>query len=63
MTSFALAITSAVFLYLRVDTATSINPISSSLAAAVFFFVCISFIFSIIGMADIPSFKFDEPNK
>lgn len=60
VTSIALAFTSAGFLYFRTDSTTSVDPISSSLAAAIFFFVCISFIFSVIGMADIPSFKFDS---
>jgi hypothetical protein len=36
------------------------NPVSASLMASMFFFVCVGVILVIIGTADIPSFRFDK---
>ena len=58
--SFALAIISGVMLYLRLERVGSDNPVSASLMASMFFFVCVGIILFIIGNADIPSFKFDD---
>jgi predicted tellurium resistance membrane protein TerC len=58
--SFVLAFIAGVMLYLRLEHSGSDNPISASLMASVFFFVCVGIILVIIGTADIPSFKFDN---
>jgi tetrahydromethanopterin S-methyltransferase subunit D len=58
--SFSLASIAGVMLYLRLERVGSDNPISASLMAATFFFVCVGIILVIIGNADIPSFKFDN---
>jgi len=58
--SFALAIISGVMLYLQLERVGSDNPVSASLMASMFFFVCVGIILFIIGNADIPSFKFDD---
>jgi tetrahydromethanopterin S-methyltransferase subunit D len=58
--SFALAIISGVMLYLQSERVGSDNPVSASLMASMFFFVCVGIILFIIGNADIPSFKFDD---
>jgi hypothetical protein len=41
------------------------NPISASLMASTFFFICVGTILTVIGNADIPGFKIDnsEGNK
>lgn len=61
--SFALAFITGVMLYLRLEHVGSDNPISASLMASMFFFVCVGIILVIIGTADIPSFKFDNPEE
>lgn len=57
--SFILAIVSAVFLYIKVQEIGMQSPISASFLSSAFFFCFIGFLFSIIGNADIPSFKVD----
>ena len=57
--SFILAIVSAVFLYIKVQEIGMQSPISASFLASIFFFCFIGVLFSIIGNADIPSFKVD----
>ena len=61
--SFALAFIAGVMLYLRLQHVGSDNPVSASLMASMFFFVCVGIILVIIGTADIPSFKFDNPEE
>ena len=58
--SFVLALTSGVMLYLRLESMGMDNPISASFLASTFFFICVGVVLTIIGVADIPSFKFDN---
>lgn len=58
--SFVLALTSGVLLYLRLESVGSDNPISASFMASTFFFICVGVVLTIIGKADIPSFKIDR---
>lgn len=58
--SFVLAIIAAVMLYFRLENTDMYNPISASLLASIFFFIFVGFILTVIGKADIPSFKFDN---
>ena len=58
--SFVLAFASGIMLYLRLESVGSDNPISASLMASTFFFICIGVVLTIIGKADIPSFKIDN---
>lgn len=55
--SFALAVVSGVWLYIRVESVGAENPISASLLASMFFFIFVGVILTIIGRADLPSFK------
>lgn len=55
--SFVLAIVAGVWLYLRVESVGADNPVSASLMASTFFFVCVGVILTIIGRTDIPDFK------
>lgn len=57
--SFILAVVSAVLLYLRIEAVGSDNPISASLMASAFFFVCVGVVLTIIGRADLPDFRLD----
>jgi predicted tellurium resistance membrane protein TerC len=61
--SFVLAFIAGVMLYLRLERVGSDNPVSASLMASMFFFVCVGVILVIIGNADLPSFKIDNPKK
>jgi len=61
--SFAVALITGVMLYLRLESVGSDNPVSASLMASTFFFVCVGIILVIIGTADMPSFKFDNPEE
>lgn len=58
--SFVLAIITAVMLYLRLESVGSDNPISASLMASIFFFICVGAVLTVIGKADLPSFKTDK---
>lgn len=58
--SFVLALISGVMLYLRLESVGSDNPISASFMASTFFFICVGVVLTIIGKADIPSFKIDN---
>ena len=58
--SFLLASIAGIMLYLRVEVEGSNNPISASLIATTFFFVCMGFVLTIMGNADLPSFKFNK---
>ena len=58
--SFVLAFIAGVMMYLRVESVGMDNPISASLIASTFFFICVGTVLIIIGNADIPSFKFDD---
>ncbi|MEN8169225.1 MAG: hypothetical protein ABFS08_03295 [Pseudomonadota bacterium] len=55
--SFILAGVCGVWLFFRVDEIGAYNPISTSLMASTFFFICVGVILTIIGRTDIPSFK------
>jgi hypothetical protein len=59
--SFALAVVTGVVLYFKLESIGSDHPVSASLMASVFFFICVGVILAVIGRADIPSFKFDDP--
>ena len=61
--SFVLAIITGVFLYLRLESVGSDNPISASLMASTFFFICVGVVLTVMGKADIPSFKIDNPEE
>lgn len=58
--SFVLALTSGVMLYLRLESVGIDNPISASFMASTFFFICVGVVLTVIGKADIPSFKIDN---
>jgi hypothetical protein len=58
--SFILAVVAGVWLYFRVDSVGADNPISASLMASTFFFVCVGVILTIIGQADLPNFKIEK---
>jgi len=58
--SFVLALTSGVVLYLRWDSVGGNNPITASFMASTFFFICVGFVLTIMGTADLPSFKIDN---
>ncbi len=58
--SFVLALASGVMLYLRLESLGIESPISASLMASTFFFICVGGVLAFIGKADIPSFKFDS---
>jgi len=60
LVSFVLALTSGVMLYLRLESVGSDNPISASLMASTFFFISVGVVLTIIGKADIPSFKINN---
>ena len=58
--SFLLAFITGVMLYLRLESVGSDDPVSASLIASTFFFICVGTVLIIIGNADIPSFKIDN---
>ena len=58
--SFMLAFITGVMLYLRLESVGSDDPVSASLMASTFFFICVGTVLIIIGNADIPSFKIDN---
>lgn len=57
--SFILAVCSGVFLYFRLASVGSDNPISASLMASTFFFVCVGAVLAVMGTANLPSFRMD----
>jgi len=63
MVSYVLAIITGVFLYLRLESVGSDNPISASLMASTFFFICVGVVLTVMWKADIPSFKVDTPEE
>ena len=58
--SLVLALVTGVFLYLRLRDVGSDDPLSASLMAATFFFLCVGFVLGVMGRTDIPNFRFDE---
>lgn len=58
--SFALALVSGAMLFLRLESMGIDNPISASFLASTFFFICVGVVFTVIGKADIPSFKIEN---
>jgi hypothetical protein len=58
-----LAVVCSVALYLRMDGQTGQDPISASLMASIFFFLCVGGILIFIGMCNLPSFKIDLANE
>ena len=58
--SFVLALISGIMLYLRLESGGGNNPISASFMASMFFFICVGGVLTVIGTADIPSFKIDN---
>jgi len=61
--SFLLAFIVGIALYFQVTSADSNGPVSASLIASIFFFVCVGIVLAIMGRADIPSFKFNKPEE
>ncbi len=57
--SFVLALISAVMLYLRLESMGSDDLMSASFMASTFFFISVGVVLTIIGKADLPSFKID----
>lgn len=57
--SFILAMVCGVLLYMRLEVVDKQDPVNASLLASVFFFVFVGIILTIIGRANIPSFKID----
>ena len=58
--SFLLALVSSVMLLLRLETVSENDPVTASLIAAAFFFICVGIVLAIIGLANLPSFKFND---
>ena len=58
--SFLLAAVSGVFLYLRPGQLGDYNPVNASLMAATFFFLCVGAVLLVMGLARLPSFRFDK---
>ncbi|MDM8545657.1 hypothetical protein [Candidatus Venteria ishoeyi] len=58
--SFFLALVCAIFLFVKIGTIGFNDPVSASFLAALFFFVFVGIVLMVIGLADIPSFSFDE---
>ncbi|MCG7982682.1 MAG: hemerythrin family protein [Candidatus Thiodiazotropha lotti] len=58
--SFLLAIASGVMLYFQVESVGKDDPVSASFMASTFFFVCVGIVLTVIGKADLPSFKSDN---
>jgi len=58
---FLLTLIAGITLYLREGTGVNADPVTASLAATTFFFFCVGIVLFIMGKADIPSFKFNEP--
>ncbi len=54
------AISSVIYLTLKIDTLGWENPVSASLLASTFFFLFVALVFVVIGTANVPSFKFDK---
>lgn len=59
MLGFILAVVCAVLLYGRMDGSGGHDPITASLMASIFFFLCVGGILTFIGMCNLPSFKID----
>ncbi len=57
--SFILAVVCGVLLYLRLEVVDKQDPVNASLMASIFFFIFVGIILTIIGRANIPSFKID----
>lgn len=55
--SFVLSVVSGFMLYFRLDEVNDFDPVNSSFLASFFFFICIGFVLTVIGKANIPSFK------
>ena len=58
--SFVLAFISGVLLYFRPESVGNPDPVSASLLASIFFFISVGVVLTVIGTANIPSFKFDN---
>lgn len=56
---FVMAIVCSVVLYTRMGETTAQDPISASLMASIFFFLCVGGILTFIGMCNLPNFKID----
>ena len=62
--SFILAIVCGALLYIYMDELGGNNPISASLMASTFFFVCVGSILMFLGRCNnLPSFKIDLPSE
>jgi len=62
--SFILALVCGVLLYIRMVEVGGNNPISASLMASIFFFVCVGAILTFLGRCNnLPSFKIDLSSK
>lgn len=60
---FILAVVCGVLLYGRMDETSGHDPITASLMASIFFFLCVGGILTFIGMCNLPNFKFDQPKE
>jgi hypothetical protein len=60
---FVLAVVCSVALYIRMGEQTGQDPISASLMASIFFFLCVGGILTFIGMCNLPNFKIDLSNE
>ena len=58
--SFLLALVCGGWLVLRLDEFGANNPISASLMASIFFFICVGVILTIIGRSNLPDFKIEK---
>ena len=61
--SFVLSLVCGVWLYFRLQSVGSDNPVSASLMASTFFFLFVGFILGVIGSANLPSFKVYHPDE
>lgn len=57
--SFIAALVCGGYLYLNFDTLGAYSPITASLEATIFFFICVGVVLLIIGRSNLPSFKIE----
>ena len=61
--SFVLVLVSGVFLYLKSEELGFNDPVSASFLASIFFFISVGIVLSVIGLIDMPNFRFDKEEK
>ena len=61
--SFILAFILSIVVYVRIESIGTNNPVFTSLMATIFFFVSMGVVLTIMGKANLPSFKFDKSDE